>query len=617
MGKRYPMLTFGLVIAAMALLAFPIYAECPNGCSGNGACMAKDMCNCYKNYQGNDCMDRTCQFGYAHTDTPKGDINMDQDRATPNWILTDSQQDPAGTYEFFNPDAATNEAHFYMECSNKGLCDRSLGTCTCFDGYEGVACQRAACPNKCSGHGTCESLRELGLKSTGTLFGNPDNINQISYDLWDSRVTYGCRCDPWYEGPDCSLRSCKVGVDPMYLSVGTAINTVFALHVWLDATTVPVYSGSAFVTRAVLNDWVRLRLFDYHGEAYITEAIPIVSDGGYAIADATTSLAKAKINAAAVASAIKKIPNQTFSKVTCEPTSGSTVTNVGSDLAGYPSGQRIGTVNSVTNIASHGLSVVCQLTDNPGRLRDPEIVSYGFEGVVDPVKKFAKLFVMEKGHDSEWFTEDSGILIKGLTTAAAASYDALEIVMTTPAQSDADNTLFKVGSHVLLGKIATVSSVVQISLVFPTRHVIGSTNNRFNANYPTGSTGVMAVGTGIATGADVLVGDTTITFSADPTSLVSGVTIFFENQFFKVKAKTTASPWIITLDRAFGGNSLDGTKSASGKSVFLVTPPVESLKYNYVSQCSGRGLCTSDTGVCACFKGYTNDNCNTQNILAL
>jgi hypothetical protein len=35
-----------------------------------------------------------------------------------------------------------------------------------------------------------------------------------------------------------------------------------------------------------------------------------------------------------------------------------------------------------------------------------------------------------------------------------------------------------------------------------------------------------------------------------------------------------------------------------------------------VSQCSNRGACDGSTGICACFKGYTNDNCDTQNMLA-
>merc|ERR1719181_901859 len=38
--------------------------------------------------------------------------------------------------------------------------------------------------------------------------------------------------------------------------------------------------------------------------------------------------------------------------------------------------------------------------------------------------------------------------------------------------------------------------------------------------------------------------------------------------------------------------------------------------YQYVAQCSNRGTCDSATGLCKCFKGYSNDNCDTQNMLA-
>lgn len=62
-----------------------------------------------------------------------------------------------------------------MECSNKGLCDRSTATCTCFVGYEGTSCQRAICPNDCSGHGVCRTNRELAMGDYGNV-----------YELWDA-----------------------------------------------------------------------------------------------------------------------------------------------------------------------------------------------------------------------------------------------------------------------------------------------------------------------------------------------------------------------------------------------------------------------------------------------
>ncbi|KAG3181466.1 hypothetical protein PC128_g15127 [Phytophthora cactorum] len=578
-GRRKMLLASGLVLVIVALLSVPTLAECPNACSGNGACMAKDMCNCYKNYEGNDCFDRTCQFGYAHADTPKGDINMDQLRNTPGWILQDSQEFPAGTYEYFSPDAVQNEAHFYMECSNKGLCDRSLGSCTCFDGYEGVACQRAACPNKCSGHGTCESISELGLKAPGTLFGNPDNANPVAYDLWDSKVTYGCRCDPWYHGADCSLRSCKVGVDPMFLSVGTATYKAFVLHVYTTGTYTADTAG------VPSENYVRLRLFDYHGESYITEAIPIVNDVTSTIADS---------NAAAVAAAIKRVPNQTFRNVLCER-----IGKTNGDLDGYGISARA---------SSKGLSVICQFTENPGRLRKPEVAAYGFKGVTDPLTKTYQVITMEEGFDSEWFTVQSDIVATALDTTTFKL-----LTVTNPGGATTEPiTLFKLGSFVVVGKLSGSATV--IGLTYPIKHTLPSSVARFDT---ASGSGFAVTELTIPTGGGLAVGATTMTVTADP-GFLAGQVLFFENQFYKpVSVVAGTSPnYVITLDRAFSGNSLDG-----GANIILyaykVTPPDKAYQYNYVSQCSGRGICDTETGVCDCFKGYTNDNCDTQNILAL
>lgn len=56
---------------------------------------------------------------------------------------------------------AANNAHPEVECSAKGTCERAMGMCTCFENYEGVACERTVCPNDCSGNGFCFTEKQL------------------------------------------------------------------------------------------------------------------------------------------------------------------------------------------------------------------------------------------------------------------------------------------------------------------------------------------------------------------------------------------------------------------------------------------------------------------------
>ena len=126
------------------------------------------MCTCDRNWQAADCSERTCPFGLAHVDSPKGDLDHSNAlTGSTTTVVSSSTVYPTGTQELFPKmlDGAgsqeTNTAHYYMECSNKGLCDRKTGECECFDGYDGSGCQRASCPNDCSGHGTCETISEL------------------------------------------------------------------------------------------------------------------------------------------------------------------------------------------------------------------------------------------------------------------------------------------------------------------------------------------------------------------------------------------------------------------------------------------------------------------------
>jgi len=85
-------------------------------------------------------------------------------------------------------DYGQDEGHFYMECSNQGLCDRKTGLCECFDGYTGRACQRQACPEDCSGHGVCASVDQLRLSDMTKLPLTASTVRDDKTVTFDSNV---------------------------------------------------------------------------------------------------------------------------------------------------------------------------------------------------------------------------------------------------------------------------------------------------------------------------------------------------------------------------------------------------------------------------------------------
>ncbi len=272
-----------LLLTTAALLIMRAAAECPNACSGHGDCGSYFSCACYRNWEGNDCSQRTCAFGLAHVDTPKGDLDGTSDSLSgPDaTLLLHSQTYPYGTQERFpnmttsGGTVMTQTAHFYMECSNKGICDRKLGECECFDGYEGAACQRASCPGDCSGHGSCEHIQTLASKDF-------DNV----YQIWDAQMTMGCACDAGYSGPDCSLRDCKHGIDPLYTSGDqTARMEAVTYRFSRNDTDIENYRYNSYSFTGTYS----LKFYDSFGEDFST--IPLAIDADcYTVEDALDGL---------------------------------------------------------------------------------------------------------------------------------------------------------------------------------------------------------------------------------------------------------------------------------------------------------------------------------------
>lgn len=162
-----------LLACAVCLAAAEVDHPCPNACAGHGRCMSPSrQCECYDGFMGADCSLKICPFSNAWVDVAIGE----------------------------------DDAHNSAECSNMGICDRATGLCVCREGFEGIACERQSCPNRCNELGECNSMyynAQTKDPGSGVIY---------SYEtVWDAHKIYGCHCDPEYHGVDCSLRYCPKG----------------------------------------------------------------------------------------------------------------------------------------------------------------------------------------------------------------------------------------------------------------------------------------------------------------------------------------------------------------------------------------------------------------------
>ena len=139
---------------------------------------------------GGDCSERFCPYELSWADGPKID----------------------------------GSSHNYAECANKGNCNRQTGECVCFPGYEGKACGRQECPEYCSGHGTCEYMKDLTYGETFNVYHNGDTLatsglgsggKLIENFSWDTDRARQCICDGGWTGIACEKRMCPLGNDIM------------------------------------------------------------------------------------------------------------------------------------------------------------------------------------------------------------------------------------------------------------------------------------------------------------------------------------------------------------------------------------------------------------------
>jgi hypothetical protein len=140
---------------------------CPNECSGNGACAQNGTCYCYQNWAGEDCSTAWC----------------------PN------------------------------ECNLRGTCVGGRG-CLCDMGYDGIDCGVSSCPGNCTGRGVC--VHTPGLLYADNMFGNDA---EKGYETSVNNSVSSCMCFFGWGGNDCSQIACPLNCSSPngFCSNGTCI----------------------------------------------------------------------------------------------------------------------------------------------------------------------------------------------------------------------------------------------------------------------------------------------------------------------------------------------------------------------------------------------------------
>jgi len=376
-----------------------------------------------------------------------------------------------------------------------------------------------------------------------------------------------------------------------------------------------------------------IKFYDVFGEDYTTKffsAVPATMDADGGIALCTL-----------VKSALIALPNKAVPAVDC-----------------YPG----------ANPTASAWSLTLDFTSNPGYLKMPEVVT-SIGGVTQLTVGAALVSTVEIGEFTDYFATSCAThgLVKFTAAAAAATSANLQILGTDAAALSATQLsglkkclgdsngaasnnvaienwdLPAPGTYIHVAKAVqtavTASSFRRIDNILitstdATATTAGATLLAVNTPvditqtvqlYTTDGTALKVV-TGALTGvADSKTIGTANDVSCETTSnaanciqvgsklfIVNLINVALKGQgqlytVVKIAAKT------ITLDYSL-------TTQAGGADTAIAVyqfAPATTGNYVYVSQCSNRGSCDAESGLCTCFKGYTEDDCSTQSSLAM
>ncbi|GBG27606.1 Rho GTPase activating protein, putative [Hondaea fermentalgiana] len=651
-----------LACAVVALAVLQAEAACPNSCSGRGRCSDNDQCICYQGFRGNSCEQRVCPFGRAWATTPNGDINGDGDRYDaavyqPGTAFTSrahvlTVENMGGSWEYWPSWGSDEEGHFDMECSNAGLCDRELGQCTCFEGFEGSACDRSTCPggNYCNGNGRCMTIAQQVAEY------NQETGSSLAYDLWDADHMRTCKCDPGFGGIGCEDMICPKGDDPMTKT--HQIAETQRVRIFSNGMNTEFIGDDGTDTYTGLGGSFTLTYKNHHGQSYTTAPITVQHYDGSAAADAVATDA---------AAALQALPNAHVPSVSV--TAGYCESLIAGDLSNaYADGtngvakamMRCGLSSCPDMIVGTGPLVLMEDPVNEGSCSsgDPNAAPDTLTGTLTGCTEIEYIRCIElkvtfsdpanSGPLNLLTVDVSGVTANDKTNAQDSAVDIQSSVDKTwsltaatdgavgyyegSAISITDNGDFISAVNLAAGTITFGGTEVPSGIMPIGATVILVCNGNTIGEY------VLAAEADPATPAYGLsftsaindpkghcaIGNSaTATLKTDYISTEhdwSDTTITDDVLSFNVGGTTISS--VVSSVTAYDGTNhrsflllQDNVADTTVASVANQVLTADGTGTKEADECGGRGLCDYTTGLCTCFKGYTGERCDIQNAL--
>jgi len=661
------------LIATVTATATLVAARCPNDCSGKGSCGNHDLCVCYPGYQALDCSERVCLFGRSWGDIADGnDQAHDYSECSSNG-LCDRKTGECTCNDGFTGDACRYAA-CPNDCNGHGTCEfiselavdgsiqygsvtdrkydlwdaQKSRACKCDAYWGGVDCSSRMCP---------KGNDPLTTMTKDTIGGNTAEVQEvqtvdirpqlINDDLGYYSAIAGDFTLSYTDAYNQEWTTRPIRVSTQISNTQTDATTFLADLVIANTAAVATPAGDVDQSSSTITDLARrLNLFEPYDTIQVTHAgatevttitsidctFTFVSGTTPNAARACTMTVMPQITAYSAAATnviqlvstdtgeigvkrmLQELPNQVVPSITVDETLGKNSNSF-----------QITFSDSANSGDQHMLKCKVASCDTDGcQPRKKSIKGFYRVGALALASaSSASLIGAGDGEDTpaaqaaftnlkpgvaqfqryDTVTEDRTIVIGSLTSTVLTLVDSADSTNTDFIKNDlADDDKLTV-SQIHDFTDDSLGEITGGEKTIAAKELSGR-----SVNAETNTDCVVAVA---ATGLRTLTATAFTKASVGDMVAISFATTTTSNGYYKVSAKTDT---VLTLEGNIGAVTTQAcVVKLLAASPCTVTETQRGTSEN--AECSSRGNCDGQTGLCTCFSGYVGEDCSTQTVL--